>query len=318
MSRTTHSFLVLGSTLVLSLMGQLTHATTLPVTSGLILHLDASDPLNNGGTSLPGNGTSPTNWLDTSAAGNSTNFKVSDPNWFADGGAAWNNKPVFRFDGNDGYRITAGDFNTDPLGLHGVASGLTIITVINPQGNSVGGSNRWFGQTTARAFGHQGTPTGEALGVAHNSADISESVSSTSGISGVSTTHILASTHSRFLREFYFDGSLEGSNTTDWGATTTLDTPSPKGVGAYGNTGSGTLNQFYNGDLAEVIVFNRALSNSELNLVGFFLQEKYSVNGQFALPPVPEPSTGLLMMFGIATISLQRRSRKSHPSAGIV
>ena len=309
MSHTTRSLSTLLAAVILSHACALSHATTLPVTSGFVLHLNASDPLNNGGGPLPGNGTSPTNWLDTSAAGNSSNFKNGAPLWIADGGPALNNRPVFRFDGiDDAYRITGGDFNTDPLGLHGVATAATIITVINPKGNNVDGADRWFGHTNGRAFGHQGGASGEAQGIAHNSTNIGESISSTTLVDNSTDTHILVSTHSRLLREIFFDGVLEGTDTTDWGLGATLDTPSPKGIGAYGSSGSGSLSQFYAGDLAEVIVFNRALSFAEINQIGYQLQQKYGVDGAFYA--VPEPGTIGLLLLGLVGCTQTRRRRR--------
>lgn len=125
--------------------------TTLPITDGLVLHLDAFDPLKNGGTALPTGGSTPAKWRDMSSAGHDATGLVGAPVWIADGGASWNNQPVFRFDGDDAYRI-GDDANTDQLGLHGVATEVTIITVINPQGNTIDGNTCWFGHTDTVAL----------------------------------------------------------------------------------------------------------------------------------------------------------------------
>jgi len=291
MTTTQRSFHAILVALVFSLSSGLTHATDLPVTSDLVLHLDASDPFSNGGTTLPGDGSRPAGWLDTSGNFNDTTSKTGSPTWIADGGPAWNNKPVFRFDGSSGYLI--GDFVTggDPLGLHGTATEVTILAVLNPQGNVIGNNTRWFGHSAGgTAFGHQGlsgqthVPDGTPRGVAHNNrADSStEFADGPASIGTLTDTHILISTHERNQRAMY-DNSVAGTiDNTDWGAGVRLETDHPKGVGAYNFQGA--LDKFLTGDLAEVAVYSRALSDAELNQVGSHLGQKYDVAWLFEPP----------------------------------
>jgi len=302
MTTTQRTLLAILVALVFSLSSGLTHATDLPVTSGLVLHLDASDP-NNGGA-LPGDGTSPADWLDTSGNSNDTDSKTGDPNWIADGGAAWNNKPVFRLDGDDAYLI--GDFVTggDPLGLHGTATEVTIMVVLNPQGNGIHNNTRWFGHSAGgTAFGHQGLDGGTPRGVAHNNAvdSLTEFADGPAGIDGATDTHILISTHEQFQRAMYDNGAVGTIDNTDWGAGVTLETNHPKGVGAYNFLGA--LDRFLTGDLAEVAVYSRALSDAELNQVGSHLGQKYDVEW------VPEPSSLALLCLGALMLLTPRRRR---------
>lgn len=57
------------------------------------------------------------------------------------------------------------------------------------------------------------------------------------------------------------------------------------------------------GDLAEVLVYDRALGLDEINLVGAYLGEKYSL----AFTPVPEPGRALLGVIGLLVLLLRRR-----------
>jgi hypothetical protein len=263
-------------------------APELLVTNGLVLHLDASDPLNKGGRGpvWPADGSSPTTWYDTSGAGNDAAFKTSDPNWIADGGAAWNHRPVFRFDGDDAY-LVGPNSSVDPLGVHG-ATAATIITVINPQGNTLNATTRWFGNTGATTdfFGY----THGGASDSRPSAGVGTSVSTVyaangpANLSAATETHILASVHSRFLRVVYDNGVAGTSETADWGVATTISTPSQKGVGSFENGGL-YYSPYYTGDIGEIIVYNRALTGAELNQVGVFLQNKYGIAGQFAVAP---------------------------------
>lgn len=69
-------------------------------------------------------------------------------------------------------------------------------------------------------------------------------------------------------------------------------------VGA-GVTAGGSLSDFLSGNLAEILFYNRALTDQEVNAVGFYLATKYGLETNY----VPEPGTGGLLLLG-ATISL--------------
>ncbi len=64
-------------------------------------------------------------------------------------------------------------------------------------------------------------------------------------------------------------------------------------------------NREFIGDLAEVLVYDRALGLDEINLVGAYLGDKYSL----AFSPVPEPGRALLAGFGALFLLLGRRRR---------
>ena len=63
--------------------------------------------------------------------------------------------------------------------------------------------------------------------------------------------------------------------------------------------------QAWQGNIAELVIFNRVLSDSEANEVGSYLQDKYGITGAYA---IPEPSSlGLLLLGGGAVLLLRRR-----------
>jgi len=61
----------------------------------------------------------------------------------------------------------------------------------------------------------------------------------------------------------------------------------------------------WKGSIAEIILYQGALTSDELNDVGYYLQQKYDVSGQY----VPEPSTLLLLLVGSSAALLWRRRR---------
>jgi hypothetical protein len=70
-----------------------------------------------------------------------------------------------------------------------------------------------------------------------------------------------------------------------------------------GNTTGGTLRigkgqGFLDGDIAELLFYNRTLTTEERNLVAFYFNDKYDLS-------IPEPSTMALM--AVAAFTLLRR-----------
>jgi len=66
--------------------------------------------------------------------------------------------------------------------------------------------------------------------------------------------------------------------------------------------------QAWRGNIAELLIFNRTLTASEANDVGFYLQQKYGITGAY----VPEPSSVMLAITGgLGLLAYARRKRKS-------
>jgi hypothetical protein len=93
----------------------------------------------------------------------------------------------------------------------------------------------------------------------------------------------------------YRNGVIEASSTGDTNPTT--DASNQLWIGHYqvGSTG------YFGGLIAEILIYDRALSESERVSVEAYLTEKY-VTG-----PIPEPSTALLLAAGAGVVAARRR-----------
>ena len=69
----------------------------------------------------------------------------------------------------------------------------------------------------------------------------------------------------------------------------------------------------YQGHIAEVLLYNRALNSSEMSSVGNYLRQKYNISS-LGVYGVPEPSALLLLIAGLTCLARGRR-RKCHPPA---
>lgn len=74
--------------------------------------------------------------------------------------------------------------------------------------------------------------------------------------------------------------------------------------------------QDYQGDIAEVIVFGRALTTTEMNDVGFYLANKYGLTTSFVgPPPAPEPTSMAIFALGLPFLLHARRKAKNYNRA---
>ena len=59
------------------------------------------------------------------------------------------------------------------------------------------------------------------------------------------------------------------------------------------------------GSIAEILIYNRALNDVEMNQVGFYLEDKYSLDTAY-IGPIPEPATLVVLSLG-GLVMLRRR-----------
>jgi hypothetical protein len=228
-----------------------------------------------------------------------------------------NNQPIFvatglnslgvvRFDG-----AASGD--GDQLDMPNFASGFTsatgfLVFVSSGNGNAnvgsrngaawdfgtAGGSNH-FGGTTPELYDDFGIATRPLM---HSPV--------ATGSPSLYTALITGGGGSQFVP--YYNTSLASGGSF---AATAAFSSAPR----LGSTTSTT----FNGDIAEVIIYNRPLSDgslspydNELNDVWFYLQEKWNLNlGLEATPTpvIPEPSSALLLGLGLLGLAKVRRRR---------
>ncbi len=219
------------------------------------------------------NNTAVATWADQSGNGYDAtqSTTAARPTFIASG---LNGLPVVRFDGTDD-RLALG---SSALGMLRNVAGATVFVVVK-YSNTAGANRTSFfislgGSTSARVqIRTTTTPKYQVIG-RRLDADSSQNVASSQD---TSTTNFVI--HSAFfnyqntLLQQYINGTLDGQKTDFQTAGNTSDTSS--------NTiligTDGALSAYLNGDIAEIIVYNRALNTSELAQVHRYLSRKWGI-----------------------------------------
>lgn len=285
--------------------------STSPVTSGLVAHFDASDTTTlNGGAIVPGGAVS--SWASTIGSITATQGDVNrQPLWISSVPAI-NNMPVVRFDGINSSTSDRLGFTLPAGGLGNQATAF-VVALNGPQ--SIGGSccRTLFSENTGGAnIGNNGY----SLYVNRN--DLTNQLAASRGTGGTAP----AVSASPYVRDSAFHiWSFRSDNTTltelhDNGALVASGALTGTGTTGTGYHIAGNLpdnSRSYAGDIAEILLFNRVLTDEEYDLVGFYLEQKYGINSLFTGPPplAPEPGTLVLfaaMLLGLG-VSMRRRLR---------
>jgi len=246
-----------------------------PVTSGLREWLEADVGVQTSGTSV-------TNWLDQSGNGNHAmqTSAANQPTYLATGfGAA--NKPSVHFDGLN-------DFLDAGSGLNITGSGLTIFTLMRLTANANGPG----------IAGNQGSGgTGYLL-----EEGTDDRFKFFAGI-GVQTADNV--TGSWVGKPLLMTGFKDASNVTLYtngvqaataSSSTSISSSSDNFLIGHNALASG----FLNGDIAEILIYDRALTAQERENVTAYFDGKYSLG-------IPEPSAAALLGLGGMILLWRRR-----------
>jgi hypothetical protein len=109
--------------------------------------------------------------------------------------------------------------------------------------------------------------------------------------------HIIDATDSSGAQNLYADGKSQGSSANAWYSIGPGFSRVGGGAASFGANGD-----FFSGDVAEILIYNRELSPSDRLWVDNYLADKYSIDG------VPEPSGALLLALG-GLLLCRKRSR---------
>ncbi len=262
--------------------------SAVPVTNGLQLWLDAADLT----TITAQNGQLVSEWRDKSGLNNHASQATAgkQPSLTSNG---INGLPTLRF--ND-------DQLTIPGGLSiGNGDPRTIFLVVDYSVND--GNSEVFGTTTGTMIdlgsffqtervrlrdnvnGGPGDDGFNGIYSGDGSAPFGSHIITVEAILGGGTNVLL-------------DGSLILS---DPGSFSHFDLATALGIG-----GANFNGREYNGDLSEVLVFDRLLSDAERNDVGFYLASKYGLQTEF-VGAVPEPASAWLLAAGVTVLVTRRR-----------
>ncbi|QHS58617.1 Ig-like domain-containing protein [Chitinophaga agri] len=236
------------------------------VNNGAVLWLDAGDVLN-GGTA-PAYGSTLTTWFDKSGSGNNAVSFGANSVTYNSGGA--NDRPVVHFNRTS---ATAGSGMT-VSGLNiraGTLSDVTIFAVYRPGtndgnaqavwGNDNGGTaQRYFNSKAATGTTNASLNTGGTAVVIPGGAQSGETRL---------VTAVYSSSGGNNASAVYLNGKLIAAFTDQTAGAT--------GRGDF-RIGLDGDNNYYNGDISELVVYNRKLSACEIEQINIYLANKYTTD----------------------------------------
>jgi len=254
------------------------------------------------GTSQNVAATSVSTWLDQSGNNNSAqqataaNQPTYQTNAFPTG-----TKPVVRFDGTNDTL----SFNNNSLLTSSQFSILAVVKANTPDATAdrqlFSNWNSGSNQGASVYLGKTGTASPFTITFSDDFL--------TGGTFTSNTFHTLGAINSSSNAITYVDGTQAGAKGTSLSARNV--TVSQYFLGDRGNQGA----QFWNGDLAEILVFNSALSTSDRQSVEQYLKTKYNPTNDSTVPTVStgsETANSLQVTFdGVSALNIQRTNEST-------
>ncbi|MFO7773193.1 MAG: right-handed parallel beta-helix repeat-containing protein [Dehalococcoidia bacterium] len=224
-----------------------------PVASGLVLHLDA-DAI----TGLS-DGDPVATWPDLSGEGNDATqgTPADQPEWVEDALAG---KPVVRFDGSD-YLVEDSGSYTTPLTIFAVG--------LNTAGAGDSNQHSRLIQLSATSdfHGFFGSRSDDFATFFGNGSAWSDIAANTPGES-VLTARLLAVVNDGATAAPYVDGVAQDTKTGTMAAATGL-------IIGSGMNGAQARSQYWGGDIAEILIYDRTLTTQERVDMEWYLGEKW-------------------------------------------
>ena len=257
-----------------------TAVAQLPVTDGLQMWFEGSnyDEIN-------------MTWTDMSGNGNDAIVVDGLPTKVTS--SAFNDQNVVHFDNDEIYGVDSLGISFD-VSTFDVNNNTTFI--VGQTDSAVNGSLlylgnyasyspnwHWWGYST---FMRASMPTHQQDRAAFGGYDGTESTILSQGTGNLNTPFLFTGIGSSEGREFLIDGVSQGTTPA---YSPQISSEANLWIGkTQGNT------DYWNGDIAEIIVFNRALSATEYEQVNTYLTNKYAIPGTFIDTPEPEPEPQLM------------------------
>lgn len=227
-------------------------------------------------------------WADQSGSGNDV-FQGTAGNRPTYQVGVINGQPVVRFNGTSHTLVSAAAIKP---------SNITVMAVYRPTaaGTSPTLISQSYNVSATNGWGLRAGANSNLVPYADLNINATATTTSSATTTALNSAHLLAATYDGAERKIYLGGVLK--------ATTAVAGSLSYGTATVFRVGSYLGNNYFNGDLAEVLVYDRALSDSERNEVEAYLYAKYGVGTQPTTGvPVVSVSTGTYATAQSVTLS---------------
>ncbi len=246
--------------------------TELPYMTGLQLWLDASDPNNDGTENV--HGASVATWVDKSSNDNdAVQATAANKPTYTIGGI--NGRPVMTFDGTTDYMTISDNASLD------LVSNLTIFSIATTDTTAPAITSRFFQK------GSGGGGFGFGIGTTGRKIRFT-----TAGVKDYDSSGVYwSSTATPYLTSIVFDGSYDVTFYRDGvtkGTVTHNAAGTTNSLALYiGQNGGGS--GFWDGNMAEIVLYNTALSDGNRGLVESYLCDKWGISANIYCTTPPSP-----------------------------